>query len=90
MKLSKSASGKTLVKMSKSEWESYGEKAGWVKEALGEAGEAFVDPQGMPSSPDAGQEVGDVQLSEKAIWGILQQNFGWKLTRIPNGYVLTK
>jgi len=33
MKLLKTASGKTTVKMSKSEWTQMGKKAGWIKEA---------------------------------------------------------
>lgn len=33
MKLAKKASGKTIVKMSKDEWQSIGRKAGWIKEA---------------------------------------------------------
>ena len=33
MKLIKTASGEQTVKMSKSEWEEMGRKAGWIKEA---------------------------------------------------------
>ena len=33
MKLQKTASGKTTVVMSKSEWESIGKQAGWMKKA---------------------------------------------------------
>jgi len=33
MKIIKTASGKKTIKMSKSEWESIGKKAGWIKEA---------------------------------------------------------
>jgi len=33
MKLVKMASGKSVIKMSKSEWQSIGKKAGWLKEA---------------------------------------------------------
>lgn len=33
MKLIKQANGKTTVKMSQSEWETMGKKAGWMKEA---------------------------------------------------------
>jgi hypothetical protein len=35
MKLVKSASGKTSIRMSKSEWESYGKKAGWLDKQVG-------------------------------------------------------
>ena len=35
MKLVKTASGKQTVKISKSEWESIGRKAGWMKESAG-------------------------------------------------------
>jgi hypothetical protein len=34
MKLIKQASGKTTVKMSRSEWTAMGKKAGWMKEAI--------------------------------------------------------
>jgi len=34
MKLVKTASGKQTVKMSKSEWEEMGRKAGWIKVAI--------------------------------------------------------
>jgi hypothetical protein len=33
MKLVKTASGKQQIKISKSEWEALGKKAGWIKEA---------------------------------------------------------
>ena len=33
MKVVKTASGKTRIKMSKSEWESIGKKSGWFREA---------------------------------------------------------
>lgn len=36
MKLVKKASGKTTVKMSRSEWEDMGKKAGWLKQAGGQ------------------------------------------------------
>ena len=35
MKIIKNASGKQVIKMSKSEWQFMGEKAGWIKEAAG-------------------------------------------------------
>lgn len=35
MKLVKTASGKKIIKMSKSEWQSIGRKAGWIKESAG-------------------------------------------------------
>lgn len=33
MKIVKSANGKTSIKMARSEWEEYGKKAGWLKQA---------------------------------------------------------
>ena len=33
MKVIKTASGKTRIKMSRKEWEEMGKKAGWIKEA---------------------------------------------------------
>ena len=35
MKIIKTASGEKTIKLSKSEWELLGKKAGWVKEAVG-------------------------------------------------------
>ena len=58
MKIIRTASGKRTIKISKSEWESIGEKHGWMREAItpvpapslmdaGKPGEALLDA--MPS-----------------------------------------
>jgi hypothetical protein len=91
MKIVKKANGQKTVKMSKEEWADFGKTAGWLeKEALGEAGEYHVDPSGQPTTPGAGQEVADVQLSEQAIMGMLKQNFGYTVTPVPGGVFLSK
>ena len=45
MKLVKSASGKTVVKMTRSEWTDMGKKAGWLgkKAGVGHFAEIFAD-----------------------------------------------
>ena len=45
MKLTKTASGKQQIKMSKSEWESIGKKAGWMKKIAKWGEEDVVNPK---------------------------------------------
>lgn len=46
MKLVKTASGKQQIKMSKSEWEDLGKKAGWTKEAQDAGDEVILKLRG--------------------------------------------
>lgn len=58
MKLVKTASGKKSIKMSKSEWEAMGKKAGWVKEAMSVIPNARVLLTDAKDAGPVGQGVG--------------------------------
>jgi hypothetical protein len=53
MKLTKTASGKQAIKISKKEWEDLGKKAGWMKEANGSWWGKFM----LSTSPEEKAEL---------------------------------
>jgi len=61
MKVIKTASGKTKIKMSRAEWTNLGKKAGWMKEAEGDS--PHTDKEN-PRTGGAPSEWGDVVNAE--------------------------
>jgi len=81
MKIIKTASG-NQIKMSKSEWQSIGKEAGWVKVAMGDPKTDYSDPisgifqeliaakssLNMEPEPIAPENEGDFYLSQTDNW----------------------
>jgi len=53
MKLIKTASGKTIIKMSKCEWEKIGRTAGWFATLCAACKKLLYPPKHIPNTPDS-------------------------------------